>query len=243
MELALGVCHSDGVLVPAERAFLERLHGALGLPPEAKDSLEAPLPLVLLPASPPPPAIESSFAPPGPGKPVIGDEAELDHKIREAAIFAAALEILPQNLASLGIVPVQLMLVADIGTAYGHKVDAGHAKELLATVGLGLGGQAIEGFARRLLGRLAGRVGGGALGGIVEAATGGVATFAATWAIGQVAKSWYASGRTLDRADLEARFARAAEDGRGAFDQLKGAVEEKVRTLTAGASGTVRPAG
>jgi uncharacterized protein (DUF697 family) len=150
-------------------------------------------------------------------------------------VLAAALELLPQGLATLGILPVQLKLVADIGAAHGHRIDTGHAKELLATVGLGLGGQAIEGFARRALGRLAGRFGGALVGGLVDAATGAAATFAATWAIGQVAKSWYASGRTLDPADVQARFARAVEDGRGAFGLLQDAVEQKAREIAGAA--------
>ncbi len=234
-ELALGVCHADGSITPGERAFLEQLRVALGMPAEHAAQVDAPVAPHLLPA--PMSAIEAAFSAATPATPVLADEAALDETIRQAAVFAAALELLPQGLATLGIVPLQLKLVADIGTAYGHRVDAGHAKELLATVGLGLGGQAIEGFARRLLGRLAGRFGGGMIGGVVDAATGAAATFAATWAIGQVAKSWYASGRALDRADLESRFAGALDDGRAAFERMRGSVEAQARTLSAGGPG------
>jgi len=218
-DLALGVCHADGAVVEKERAFLERLRAALGLPAEAA-GVDTPLAnpaFALAPTPTPAPA-----------------EGAIDEKIRQAAVLAGALELLPQSLATLGIVPLQLKLVADIAAAHGHTIDASHAKELLATVGLGLGGQAIEGFARRFLGRLAGRFGGRAIGGLVDAATGAAATFAATWAIGQVASSWYASGRTLDRADLEARFAHALNDGQAAFERLRGAVEERARALASG---------
>ena len=57
----------------------------------------------------------------------------------------------------------------------------------------------------------------------------------ATYAIGQVAKSWYASGRALDRADLEARFARSLDEGRTAFERVRESVEDQARTLSAGA--------
>ncbi len=229
-ELALGVCHADGAIVTQERAFLEQLRVALGMPADAGPAIDTPVALHLMPA--PLPVVEAAFSSPSAtaGKP---DEASLDETIRQAAVFAGALELLPQGLATLGIVPLQVKLVADIGTAYGHQVDASHAKELLATVGLGLGGQAIEGFARRVLGRLAGRFGGAIIGGMIDAATGAAATFAATWAIGQVAKSWYASGRALDRADLEARFARELDEGRVAFDRMRDTVEAQARTLSA----------
>ena len=161
-ELAVGVCRADGAVVEKERAFLERLRVALALPPAAMAAADAPLPHALLPA--PAARVEAAFTEPAGA--VIPDEAALDETIRQAAVLAAALELLPQGLATLGILPVQLKLVADIGAAHGHRIDAGHAKELLATVGLGLGGQAIEGFARRALGRLAGRFGGSLVGGL-----------------------------------------------------------------------------
>jgi uncharacterized protein (DUF697 family) len=233
-DLAVGVCRADGEVVAPERAFLERLRVALGLSPAALEAVDAPLSHALLPAPSALPAqVDAAFT--GPASATTIDEAAIDETIRQAAVLVAALELLPQNMATLGIVPLQLKLVADIGAAYGYRVDASHAKELIATAGLGLGGQAIEGFARRLLGRLAGRFGGSMVGGVVDAATGATATFAATWAIGQVARSWYASGRALDSADVQARFARALEDGRGAFDLLRDTIEEKALALAAGA--------
>jgi uncharacterized protein (DUF697 family) len=250
-ELALGVCHADGVVVERERAFLEKLRGALGLPAEIVAEAGATAAAL---APPPREAVREhapghvplataaprAAAPAVPGGPAVAArpdldataERELEEKIRQAAILAAALELLPQGLATLGILPLQLKLVADVGSAYGHQVDTGHARELLAAAGLGLSGQAIEGFARRFLGRVAGRFGGRGMGALVDAATGAAATFAATWAIGQVAKSWYASGRTLDRADVEARFARALEEGRAAFAGLQDTVEAKARTVS-----------
>ncbi len=231
-ELALGVCHADGMIADRERAFLEQLRKALGLPAEGVASASATAAAL---APPPVPAEEPTRwmeRPAAPATPAAPAPDAIETKIREAAILAAALELLPQGLATLAILPVQLKLVADIGTAHGHTVDLGHARELLATVGLGLSGQAVEGFARRFLGRVAGRFAGGLAGSLVNAATGSAATFAATWAIGQVARSWYASGRALDRADLERRFAQGLEEGRMAFGQLEDAVTARARSIT-----------
>jgi len=229
-ELALGVCHADGMVVEREKAFLEELRLALGLPAEdvaASSATAAALAPPLVPAAVAAPATPVTAA-------AVLDastEAALEKTIRDAAILAGALELLPQNLATLAIVPLQAKLVADVGAAYGHRVDLGHARELLAAVGLGLSGQAVEGFARRFLGRLAGRFGGGVIGGLVDAATGAAATFAATWAIGQVARSWYASGRALDPEDVQARFAAGLEDGRIAFEEVKDQVAAKAGTI------------
>lgn len=223
-ELALGVCSAGGEPNAAEKTFLARLRAALGLP--AEPGAASPVTALAAVTGPPP----APSAPPAPAAPA-GNDAAIDAKIEQAAILAGALELLPQNLATLGVVPVQVKLVADVGALSGHAVDAGHAKELLATVGLGLSGQAIEGFARRFLGGLAGRLAGRGIGALVGAATSAAATFAATWAIGQVARSWYASGRTLDRADLEATFQRELEQGRAKFGQLEDAVTERARSI------------
>lgn len=241
-ELAVGVCHADGVVAEREQAFLDRLRATLGL--DAAASADAPAtaaalaPMALSPTAAAVAAAVAAVAPAA-GSAVSGGavldaaaERALEEKIRQAAILAGALEFLPQGLATLAIVPVQLKLVADVGTAYGHEVDAGHARELLAAAGLGLSGQAVEGFARRFLGSLAGRFGGRGADALVNAVTGAAATFAATWAIGQVARSWYASGRTLDPSDVQDRFTRALEEGRTAFAGLQDAVEAKARTVS-----------
>ncbi len=223
-ELALGVCHADGQVVERERMFLEELRRALSLPPEIVATTSA----AAAALAPLPVAAAAVLAP----LPIAAAAVEIEKRIREAAVLAGALELLPQGLATLAIVPLQVKLVADIGAAYGHPVDLGHAKELLATVGLGLSGQAVEGFARRFLGRLAGRFAGGAVGTLVNAAAGAAATFAATWAIGQVAQSWYASGRALDAADVQSRFAAGLEDGRIAFGRLQHSVAAKASTIS-----------
>ena len=239
-ELALGVCHADGQVVERERAFLEQLRHALGLLPEAVARTSAvaaalaPLPAAAAAAlAPVPAAIAAGASGTAPAPGLEPDaQAELAKKIRDTAVLTGALELLPQGLATLAIVPLQVKLVADIGAAYGHAVDLGSAKELLATVGLGLSGQAVEGFARRFLGRLTGRFAGRAVGGLVDAAAGAAATFATTWAIGQVAQSWYASGRALDQADIQARFARGLDEGRAAFAGLESAVAAKAGTIS-----------
>ena len=135
----------------------------------------------------------------------------LDRQIVSAAVTNAALELLPESLASMAILPLQVRLVYQIGKAYGYELDQGHIKEFVATLGVGLTGQYLEQFGRKLLGGLLGTV----LGGVGRAvghqtASSGIA-FATTWALGQLAKQYYGGGRTLDAAKLKAAFAPLLE--------------------------------
>jgi uncharacterized protein (DUF697 family) len=81
-------------------------------------------------------------------------------------------------------------------------------------VGVGLTSQVFEGFTRQLIGGFARRFAGGLLGGLVGEATGSAFAFASTYAIGQVARKYYASGRSLSAAQLKDVFAAMLENGR-----------------------------
>ena len=92
------------------------------------------------------------------GKSSLSD-AEMDKVILNAAVTNAALELLPETLASMAIIPLQMRLVYRIGQAHGYTMDRTHAKDFLATLGVGLTSQYLEQFGRKLLGRRAGRTG------------------------------------------------------------------------------------
>jgi uncharacterized protein (DUF697 family) len=87
---------------------------------------------------------------------VMPDVTVLDRQTVNASVTNAALELLPESLASMAILPLQVRLVYQIGKAYGYELDQGHIKEFLATLGVGLAGQYIEQFGRNLLGGLLG---------------------------------------------------------------------------------------
>ena len=88
-------------------------------------------------------------------------DAELDKYILNHSIVNGAIELLPQSLATMAIIPLQLKLVYRIGQAYGVQLDKGHIREFLATAGVGLTSQYVEQFGRKLLGGLLGSVAGG----------------------------------------------------------------------------------
>lgn len=148
-----------------------------------------------------------------------------------AAVTNAALELLPETLASMAILPLQARLVYRIGQAHGYELDQGHIKEFVATLGVGLAGQYLEQFGRKMLGGLLGSVLGG-LGRSIgrQTASSGMA-FATTWAIGQVAKQYYGGGRTLDAAKLKAAFAPLLEQGQTLVQRYGGEIAERARSI------------
>lgn len=130
------------------------------------------------------------------------------------AILSGALELLPQTMATVAIVPIQIKMVYRIGSERGHQLDRQSIVEFMATLGLGLGSQVFEGFARRLTKSL-GKTIAGKAGGKIGDAVGGIAlTFGTTYALGRLAVLYYDSGRNLDLPALKAQFPSLLAEGK-----------------------------
>lgn len=224
-EIAVSVAAADGVHSEAEAAYLASLASALGLPSvdAAKVASDANA-IAAAPAA----AAASPGAPSGRASP---DPAALDRGIVNAAITNAALELLPETLASMAILPLQVRLVYRVGQAYGYELDQGHIKEFVATLGVGLAGQYLEQFGRKVLGGILGSVLGG-MGRSIghQSASSGMA-FATTWALGQVAKQYYGGGRTLDADKLKAAFAPLLEQGQALVQRYGGDIAQRARSI------------
>jgi uncharacterized protein (DUF697 family)/tellurite resistance protein len=230
-EMAVGVCDADGAQGPAERQFLQQLATALGINAAAAaaastqaDAL-ADAAFTAAPATGATPATGTVT-----GRSSLSD-AELDKTILNASITNAALELLPESIASMAIIPLQMRLVYRIGQSYGYPMDMSHAKDFVATLGVGLTGQYLEQFGRKLLGGLLGGIGGG-LGRAAgrQAASSGL-TFATTYAIGRVAQRYYAGGRTLDAASLKQTFTGLLEEARGLAPRYRQQIEQQAATI------------
>jgi uncharacterized protein (DUF697 family)/tellurite resistance protein len=220
-EMAVCVCNADGVMNEAEKKFLSDLHQALQLETAATAGHQQT-------------AQDMAAAPPIiAGLPVQDSnrDAELDRVIMKAAVLNGALEIMPHTLATMAIVPLQMRLVYRIGQAYGYELDRGHIKDFLATVGVGLTSQVFEGFTRQLVGGFARRLTGGLLGGLVGEATGSAFAFASTYALGQVAKKYYASGRTLGAGQLKDVFSTMLSNGRSMQGRYTGDILQQSRQV------------
>lgn len=209
-EMAVCVCNADGRQSESEQRFLAELQGLLGLDPRQAEALEREANSIAEAAHPTTPFTAITAAPLAAG-PVVAaipnvPEAELDQTILNNAILNGALELLPQSWASLAIIPLQLKMVYGIGKAYGVELDQGHIKEFFATAGVGLTSQYLEQFGRKLLGGLFGKAAGGLAGKLGQAATGMAFSFATTYALGQIAKRYYAGGRQMSSAVLRDSF-------------------------------------
>jgi uncharacterized protein (DUF697 family)/tellurite resistance protein len=164
-------------------------------------------------------------------RPSTMTEAELDEAVRNAAILNGALELLPESLATMAIIPLQMKLVYRIGKSYGYELDQGHVRDFLATAGVGLTSQYLEQAATKLVGGLLRKVGGRMLGGLGRQATSSAMAFATTWALGQVARRYYAGGRTMDTAVLKDAFAGLLSEAKTLQAQYLPQMQDRARTL------------
>lgn len=226
-EMAVGVANSDGAQNDAEKAFLAKLAAALQLPEEQATRTWAGAAEVASAGSEAPASATQGTIQ---GKPSL-TPAEYDKLILDASIMNAALELLPESLASMAIIPLQVRLVYRIGKSYGYPMDMSQAKDFIATVGVGLTGQYVEQLGRKLLGGLLGTLAGG-LGRAVghQAASSGM-SFATTYALGRVAQRYYSSGRTLDTAMLKDTFTSLMAEARGLAPQYRRQIEQQASTI------------
>jgi uncharacterized protein (DUF697 family) len=134
----------------------------------------------------------------------------------------------------MAIIPLQMKLVYRIGKAHGYELDAGHVKDFLATAGVGLTSQYLEQAGRKLLGGLLGSVGGGLLRGLGKQAVSSGMSFAATYALGHVAKRYYAGGRVLSTQMLREAYASMTQEAQGLQAKYLPAMQQRAQTLDAG---------
>jgi uncharacterized protein (DUF697 family) len=217
-EMAVCICRVDSALSSAEERFLGQLRDGLKLDPLA--SAEFQQNAARIPDAPPVIATVPATVPNG-----------LDEMIRDRAILAGALELLPNRLATMAIVPVQMRMVYQIGKNFGFDLDLAHTKEFFATVGVGLTSQVVEGYLSRMVSHLARPLVGKFIAGLASQATESAVAFATTYALGQVAKSYYSSGRTLSTAQLRDTFSRMLNDGRSMQSRYSSQIAQRAGSL------------
>ena len=225
-EIAVGVCEADGLRNEAETRFLAQLGNALGLAQPAIAGVAATADALATA-----PLFDSS----APGAVVAAaasiDAAEMDSIIIKAAVINGALELLPQSLASMAIIPLQMRLVYRIGKAHGYELDRDQVKDLLATLGVGITGQYLEQVGRRLIGGLLGGIAGGLIGSVARGTTGVAFSFATTYAIGEVARRYYAGGRTMNAELLKRAFGDLLQQGRTLQARYVQQIEQQARSI------------
>lgn len=224
----LAVCEADGAPSAAERWFLDEVRAALQLSPASASAAESSAAAI---ADTVPPAFTTS-APPAPVQSTLTPDANaLEKTILKHALFAGGLELLPDTLATMTILPVQIRLVYEVGKAHGIQLDRGHIMEFLGVVGIGVASQVVERYATRWLSGLAGKFLGGIGRSIVSQATSSGMSFATTYALGQLSRQYYAGGRRLGAVELRSLFDRLLSDGRRLQQQYLPQIQQQGASL------------
>lgn len=235
-EMAVCVCDADGRMTATERKFLDNLKSLLKLDVAQTDLIDGEIDTFVDAAEASAPRMrtplqQSDPAPNAGNTRPVTSEAEIDKSILNYALLNGALELLPQSWASMAIIPLQIKMVYGIGQSQGIDLDQGHIKEFIAAAGVGLTSQYLEQFGRKLLGGLLGKAAGKTFGKIGSAATGMAFSFATTYALGQVAKRYYAGGRTMNTAMLQDAFQSLLGPAKQLQTQYLPQIEQKARNL------------
>ena len=220
-ETAVTVCNSDGAANAQETRFLMELRPLLGLDAAIAAAAEAEAAAIA--------GAPVAGAAVGTGTPA--SPAGIDELIQKQAIITGALEILPDRLANLAIIPLQLRMVYQIGQAHGQQMDASQARDLAGALGIGAAAQVAESAVRKLLGGLAGGLLGRTLGGTTGLAAGAAVSFASTYALGHVAKQYYAQGRKLSGEDLKALFTRFQAEAKALFPKVEQQIHAQAQSV------------
>lgn len=230
-ELCVGVCSADDAQNEAERAFLASLATALGVPPSlgsattglaaSADSLATASLGTVSAAEPVVTTLTSSLS-----------QADIDSLILNYAILNGALELLPDSLASMAIIPLQMKMVYRIGHSFGFELDRAHIKDFAATAGVGLASQYVEQIGTKLVGHLFGR---GLLGslfrGTARQSVSSGFSFVTTHALGRLATRYYGSGRTLSTDMLRKTYEGLLEEAKGLQGQYGDAIRTRAQSV------------
>lgn len=242
-EMAVCVCDADGRQSEAEQRFLGDLKARLQIDAQQAATFDAEADAIVASSEVAVPVSAGVAARPvAPAPAAVGTtvfqssvpEAELDKSILNHSLINGALELLPQSWASMAIIPLQVKMVYGIGKAHGVTLDQGHIREFIAAAGVGLTSQYLEQFGRKLLGGLLGKTAGKTFGKLGGAATGMAFSFATTYALGQLAKRYYAGGRVMNTAMLRDTFQNLLAPAKQMQAQYLPQIRQQAETLDMG---------
>jgi uncharacterized protein (DUF697 family)/tellurite resistance protein len=206
---AYSMVHADGTASPEEQQLLDKIRTSFQID-EAKASTTKRLfeeaKDTVLPSN-----IEAIADP-------VKRQKEIDQDVLKYSVLSAVLGAFPvPGLAiatDLAIVALQVKLVRDIGQYWGHKVDKGAIKSLLAGLGLGTGARiAVSNLAKLVP--------------VWGSAFGATTAFATTWALGKIANRYFESGQKADISQLKKEMKGIEKEGKEAYAQQKETIESK----------------
>lgn len=216
-EMARAVCEAGGAISANEQTFLQHLRGKLALDDADAKTLDDEVDSVALAP------LETVGA--------VSNATDQSGMILRYSILNGALELLPETLATMAILPMQMKMVWRIGKAHGHELDRSSIKEFLVAAGIGVGSQVVEGFARKLIGGFGKKFGGKLMGRVANEATGSAFSFASTYAIGHLAEKYYAGGRKLGGTEMKTLYAPLSQQAQQLHTQYLPDIQQRAKTL------------
>jgi uncharacterized protein (DUF697 family)/tellurite resistance protein len=216
-EMARAICEAGGSISTEEEEFLAELRRLLALEKGESSAVDEKVDSVACA----PLATAQDEA-------VSSDNSGM---ILKYAILNGALELLPQNLATIVIIPMQMKMVYRIGKANAVELNRSNIKDFLATAGIGLGSQMVEGFARKMVGKFGRKLGGKTVGKVADQVTGSAMSFASTYAIGHVAHSYYSGGRMLTAPEMKKLITPLQSQARELHTKYLPEIQERAKTL------------
>lgn len=216
-EMARAVCEAGGSISTDEQAFLTDLRAKLALGAGKSKTIDEEVDSLAL--APLDSADAATSAP------------DNDAMILKYAILNGALELLPDTLSTMAIIPMQMKMVYRIGKSHGVELNRSNIKDFLATAGVGLGSQVVEGFARKLMAGFGKKLAGKMAGRVAGQATGSAFSFGATYAIGQIAERYYSGGGKLGAAETKNLFTTLVEQGKELHARYLPEIQQRASTL------------
>jgi len=216
-EMARGICEANGSISFDEEAFLAELKVKLEL--ASTDTAPIDEEVDALTLSP----VEVT--------PQVTQAPDNSSMILKYAILNGALELLPETLATMAIIPMQMKMVYRIGKSHGVELDRSSIKEFLATAGLGFGSQVVEGFARKLVIGFGKKLVGKTTGRIAGQITGSAFSFASTYAIGHIAEKYHKGGRTLTSPEIKKLYESLSTQAKELHTKHLPEIQQRAKTL------------
>jgi uncharacterized protein (DUF697 family) len=216
-EMARAVCEAGGSISADEQAFLSDLRAKLALGAAESKTIDD--------------EVDSLALAPLGAAAAVPSGQDNSGMILKYAILNGALELLPETLATMAIIPMQMKMVYRIGKSHGVELDRSNIKDFLATAGVGLGSQVVEGFARKLMGGFGKKIGGKLAGKAASQITGSAFSFGSTYAIGHIAERYYSGGRKLEKAEMKSLFSSLSEQGKELHARYLPEIQQRASTL------------
>ena len=176
--------------------------------------------------------VEAVVLAPVPAIPASAPSIDNSGMILNYSILNGALELLPETLASMAILPMQMKMVYRIEKSHGVEMDRSRIKEFLAFAGVGLGSQMIEGLSRKFLGGLGKKARQKMARKAANQVAGAAFSFCTTYALAHLAEQYRQGGQRLDANSAQTLFETLKSKATALHSNHLSEIQAKARSIT-----------